>query len=256
MAASSEPIVSAEQVTKDFGSLRVLDSVTLRVLRGERVVIIGPSGSGKSTFLRCINGLEPVTSGRVVVDGLEVGGTGVQLSRVRSAVGMVFQLFNLFPHKTALQNIMLGPVKVLGLSRDEAKRRALRLLERVGLSDKADEYPGRLSGGQQQRVAIARALAMSPKVMLFDEPTSALDPELVGEVLEVMRQLASEGMTMIVVSHEMAFAADIADRVIVMDKGVIVEEGPPQTIFTNPQTARTRVFLTRLLDRSGKREAE
>jgi ABC-type polar amino acid transport system ATPase subunit len=256
MATGSEPIVSAEQVTKDFGPLRVLDSVTLKVLRGERVVIIGPSGSGKSTFLRCINGLEMVTSGRVVVNGMVVGDPAVPLSHLRSAVGMVFQLFNLFPHKTVLQNIMLGPVKVLRLSRDEAKERALRLLERVGLSEKANEYPGRLSGGQQQRVAIARALAMSPKVMLFDEPTSALDPELVGEVLGVMRQLAEEGMTMIVVSHEMAFAEDIADRVIVMDKGVIVEEGPPRRIFTDPQIARTRVFLTRLLDRSGKHEAE
>ena len=256
MATASEPIVSAEQVTKDFGRLRVLDSVTLKVLRGERVVIIGPSGSGKSTFLRCINGLEMVTSGRVVVNGMVVGDPAVPLSRLRSAVGMVFQLFNLFPHKTVLQNIMLGPVKVLRLSHGEAKERALGLLERVGLSEKANEFPGRLSGGQQQRVAIARALAMSPKVMLFDEPTSALDPELVGEVLGVMRQLAEEGMTMIVVSHEMAFAADIADRVIVMDKGVIVEEGPPRRIFTNPQIARTRVFLTRLLDRSGKHEAE
>jgi ABC-type polar amino acid transport system ATPase subunit len=256
MATASEPIVSAEQVTKDFGRLRVLDSVTLKVLRGERVVIIGPSGSGKSTFLRCINGLEMVTSGRVVVNGMVVGDPAVPLSRLRSAVGMVFQLFNLFPHKTVLQNIMLGPVKVLRLSHGEAKERALGLLERVGLSEKANEFPGRLSGGQQQRVAIARALAMSPKVMLFDEPTSALDPELVGEVLGVMRQLAEEGMTMIVVSHEMAFAEDIADRVIVMDKGVIVEEGPPRRIFTNPQMARTRVFLTRLLDRSGKHEAE
>src|SRR5438132_12694791 len=243
MAASSEPIVSAEQVTKDFGSLRVLDSVTLRVLRGERVVIIGPSGSGKSTFLRCINGLEPVTSGRVVVDGLEVGGTGVQLSRVRSAVGMVFQLFNLFPHKTALQNIMLGPVKVLRLPRDEAKRRALRLLERVGLSDRADEYPGRLSGGQQQRVAIAGALAMSPKVMLFDEPTSALDPELVGEVLETMKQLALEGMTMIVVTHEMGFAREVADRILFLSDGRILEEGTPEEIFTRPRHERTRNFL-------------
>jgi len=255
MAAASEPIVSAEQLTKEFGPLRVLDAITLRVLRGERVVIIGPSGSGKSTLLRCINGLETITSGRVVVDGMVVGDPAVPLVRVRSAVGMVFQLFNLFPHKTVLQNIMLGPVKVAHLSRDEAREKALRLLDRVGLSDKADEYPARLSGGQQQRVAIARALAMSPKVMMFDEPTSALDPELVGEVLGVMRQLAEEGMTMMVVTHEMAFAADIADRVIVMDKGVIVEEGPPRQIFTDPQTARTRLFLTRLLDRSGKHEA-
>jgi ABC-type polar amino acid transport system ATPase subunit len=255
MTAASESIVSAEQVTKEFGPLRVLDAITLRVLRGERVVIIGPSGSGKSTLLRCINGLETITSGRVVVDGMVVGDPAVPLSRVRSAVGMVFQLFNLFPHKTVLQNIMLGPVKVSHLSRDEAREKALRLLDRVGLSDKANEYPGRLSGGQQQRVAIARALAMSPKVMMFDEPTSALDPELVGEVLGVMRQLAEEGMTMMVVTHEMAFAADIADRVIVMDKGVIIEEGPPRQIFIDPQTARTRVFLTRLLDRSGKREA-
>ena len=251
-----EPIISAEQVTKDFGTLRVLDAITLKVRRGERVVIIGPSGSGKSTLLRCINGLEMVTSGRIVVDGMVVGDPAFQQSRVRAAVGMVFQLFNLFPHKTVLQNITLGPVKVLRLSPPDAKERALRLLDRVGLSDKANEYPGRLSGGQQQRVAIARALAMSPKVMLFDEPTSALDPELVGEVLQVMRQLADEGMTMIVVTHEMAFAGDIADRVVVMDKGIIVEEGPPSKIFTDPQIARTRLFLTRLLDRFGKPEAQ
>jgi ABC-type polar amino acid transport system ATPase subunit len=254
MVEASGPIVAAEEVTKEFGALRVLDSITLNVLRGERVVIIGPSGSGKSTLLRCINGLEPITSGRVVVDGMVVGDPAVPLSRVRSVVGMVFQLFNLFPHKTVLQNVMLGPVKVSRLSRDEASEKALRLLNRVGLSDKANEYPARLSGGQQQRVAIARALAMSPKVMMFDEPTSALDPELVGEVLGVMRQLAEEGMTMLVVTHEMAFAADIADRVIVMDRGVIVEEGHPRQIFTSPKAARTRLFLTRLLDRSGKHE--
>jgi ABC-type polar amino acid transport system ATPase subunit len=253
---ATEPIISAEQVTKDFGALRVLDSITLGVRRGERVVMIGPSGSGKSTFLRCINGLETVTSGRITVDGMVVGDPACPLARVRAAVGMVFQLFNLFPHKTVLQNVTLGPVKVLRLRPRDARERALSLLDRVGLSDKADEYPGRLSGGQQQRVAIARALAMSPKVMLFDEPTSALDPELVGEVLQVMRQLADDGMTMIVVSHEMAFAAEIADRVVVMDKGVIVEEGPPSRIFTNPQVGRTRLFLTRLLDRSGKLEPQ
>jgi ABC-type polar amino acid transport system ATPase subunit len=242
-------IVRVDHVTKFFGTLRVLDDVSIEVARGERLVIIGPSGSGKSTLLRCINGLEPVSAGRVVVDGMVVGDPAVPLTRIRSQVGMVFQHFYLFPHKTALENVTLGPIKALGMNRPEAIALATALLERVGLPEKAGEYPARLSGGQQQRVAIARALAMRPKVLLFDEPTSALDPELVGEVLDVMWQLAQDGMTMLVVTHEMAFAADLADRVIVMDNGAIVEEGPPQQIFTEPRTPRARTFLTRLLKR-------
>ncbi len=254
VSTSTDPgrdaIVSIEDVTKYFGPLKVLDAVTLAVSRGERLVIIGPSGSGKSTLLRCINGLEPVSSGRVVMDGMVVGDPAVPLSRIRAEVGMVFQHFNLFPHKTVLENITLGPVKVLGMTRPDAIRLGTELLARVGLPEKAADYPARLSGGQQQRVAIARALAMKPRVMLFDEPTSALDPELVGEVLDVMRQLAEEGMTMLVVTHEMAFAEDVADRVIVMDNGAIIEAGPPDRIFTDPQTPRARAFLTRLLARS------
>jgi ABC-type polar amino acid transport system ATPase subunit len=218
--------------------------------------LIGPSGSGKSTLLRCVNGLEEVSGGRVVVDGMVVGDPATPMARVRAEVGMVFQHFNLFPHKTVLDNLTLGPVRVLGLSRAEAEGLARDLLERVGLSEKAKEYPARLSGGQQQRVAIARALAMRPKVMLFDEPTSSLDPELVGEVLDVMRQLADDGMTMMVVTHEMAFAEDVADRVIVMDHGAVVEEGPPDRIFSNPETPRARAFLTRLLARSERHRRE
>jgi ABC-type polar amino acid transport system ATPase subunit len=245
-----EPIVSIEHVVKDFGSLRVLDDISLRVEPGERVVIIGPSGSGKSTLLRCINGLEPINSGRVVVDGDIVGDRHVPIARIRAEVGMVFQQFNLFPHKTVLDNITLAPIRVRKLSQSEARDQALDLLKRVGLPDRARDYPARLSGGQQQRVAIARALAMRPKVMLFDEPTSALDPELVGEVLEVMRDLARDGMTMIVVTHEMAFAEDVADEVVVLDHGAIVEQGPPSRVLRNPETARARAFLSRLLARS------
>jgi ABC-type polar amino acid transport system ATPase subunit len=249
-APAPETVVRVDHVTKFFGTLKVLDDISVNVARGERLVVIGPSGSGKSTLLRCINGLEPVSAGRVVVDGMAVGDPAVPLPRIRSQVGMVFQHFHLFPHKTALENVTLGPIKTLGMGRDEAIRLATALLERVGLPEKAGEYPARLSGGQQQRIAIARALAMRPKVLLFDEPTSALDPELVGEVLDVMWQLAQDGMTMLVVTHEMAFAADLADRVIVMDNGAIIEEGPPERIFTNPETPRARTFLTRLLKRS------
>jgi putative glutamine transport system ATP-binding protein len=251
-AETSAPIVSVESVTKDFGSHRVLDSISLTLPLGHRLVVIGPSGSGKSTLLRCINGLETATSGRIVVDGMLVGDPDTPISRIRSEVGMVFQQFNLFPHKTVLENVTLAPIKVRGMPPDEAKALAMSLLERVGVPEKANEHPARLSGGQQQRVAIARALAMRPKVMLFDEPTSALDPELVGEVLEVMRALAIDGTTMIVVTHEMAFAEDVADEVIVMDLGKIVEQGPPSVLFQNPTTARARAFLTRLLDRSAR----
>ncbi|MFN8623130.1 MAG: amino acid ABC transporter ATP-binding protein [Chloroflexota bacterium] len=244
------PIVSIEGVHKSFGSNKVLDDVSLAVAPRECLVIVGPSGSGKSTLLRCINMLERIDRGRIVVDGMVVGDRGTSLTRLRSEVGMVFQSFNLFPNKTVLENVTLGPIKVRGLSKTEARDQAMALLERVGLPEKADEHPSRLSGGQQQRVAIARALAMKPKVMLFDEPTSALDPELVGEVLAVMRGLAADGMTMLVVTHEMAFAEDVADVAIVMDRGAIVEQGRPVDVLRRPQTPRARAFLARLLDRT------
>jgi len=242
--------VSIEGVTKFFGSLRVLDNITLPIQPGERVVVIGPSGSGKSTLLRCINGLETISSGRIVVDGKEVGARGTSIGDIRAEVGMVFQQFNLFPHKTVLDNITLAPMRVRHVPRAEAIDQARELLARVGLPEKADEYPARLSGGQQQRVAIARALAMRPGVMLFDEPTSALDPELVGEVLEVMRNLARDGMTMIVVTHEMAFAEDVADEVVVLDFGAIVEQGRPTQVLRAPESPRAQAFLSRLLARS------
>jgi ABC-type polar amino acid transport system ATPase subunit len=242
--------VTIDRVHKSFGSNKVLDDVSLTVVPGACLVIVGPSGSGKSTLLRCINQLERIDQGRIVVDGMVVGDRATSITRLRSEVGMVFQSFNLFPHKTVLENVTLGPMKVRGLSKAEARDQAMALLERVGLPEKANEHPSRLSGGQQQRVAIARALAMKPKVMLFDEPTSALDPELVGEVLAVMRGLAADGMTMLVVTHEMAFAEDVADMAIVMDRGAIVEQGPPREVLTAPQTARARAFLARLLDRT------
>jgi glutamate transport system ATP-binding protein len=248
--AAQAPIVSIEGVHKSFGALHVLDDVTLTVAQRECLVIVGPSGSGKSTLLRCINALERIDRGRIVVDGMVVGERRTSITRLRSEVGMVFQSFNLFPNKTVLENVTIGPVKVRGLSKREARDQAMALLERVGLPEKANEHPARLSGGQQQRVAIARALAMRPKVMLFDEPTSALDPELVGEVLAVMRSLALDGMTMLVVTHEMAFAEDVADRAIVMDHGAIVEQGPPSELFRTPRTPRARAFLARLLDRT------
>jgi ABC-type polar amino acid transport system ATPase subunit len=246
-APTPPTIVRVDHVTKFFGTLKVLDDVSIEVTRGERLVIIGPSGSGKSTLLRCINGLEPVSAGRVVVDGMVVGDPAVPLTRIRSQVGMVFQHFYLFPHKTALENVTLGPIKALGMNRPEAITLATALLERVGLPEKAGEYPARLSGGQQQRVAIARALAMRPKVLLFDEPTSALDPELVGDVLDVMRQLAKDGMTMIVVTHEMGFAREAADRLVMMCDGAIIEEGTPEHFFTSPDNERTRQFLSKIL---------
>ncbi len=246
------PIIQVEAVSKYFGALRVLDNISLNVEPAERVVVIGPSGSGKSTLLRCINGLEPFTSGRIVVDDMLVGDRGTSIARVRAEVGMVFQQFNLFPHKTVLENIALAPVRVRKVPASEARDQARELLDRVGLPEKANEYPARLSGGQQQRVAIARALAMRPKVMLFDEPTSALDPELVGEVLDVMRSLARDGMTMIVVTHEMAFAEDVADQVVVLDYGSIVEQGPPARVLLDPQTPRARTFLSRLLARTAR----
>ncbi len=227
--------------------VRAVDGVSTRVARGEVVVVIGPSGSGKSTFLRCLNGLETFDSGHVVIDGMDLADRKTDINRVRREVGMVFQQFNLFPHKTVLENITLAQIVVRKRSREEAEAKARMLLEKVGIAEKEAEYPSRLSGGQQQRVAIARALAMDPKVMLFDEPTSALDPEMVGEVLDVMKQLAREGMTMVVVTHEMGFAREVADRVLFMDEGKIVEEGPPQALFSNPRHERTRLFLSQVL---------
>ena len=227
--------------------VRAVDGVTTRVAKGEVVVVIGPSGSGKSTFLRCLNGLETFDSGHVIIDGMDLADRKTDINRVRREVGMVFQQFNLFPHKTVLENITLAQVVVRKRSREEAEAKARALLAKVGIAEKEAEYPSRLSGGQQQRVAIARALAMDPKVMLFDEPTSALDPEMVGEVLDVMKQLAREGMTMVVVTHEMGFAREVADRVLFMDEGKIVEEGTPQALFSNPQHERTRLFLSQVL---------
>lgn len=232
---------------KSFGSLNVLKDVTLDVDQGEVLCVIGPSGGGKSTFLRCINRLEPATGGEVVVGDYVVTDPKTNINKVREHIGMVFQSFNLFPHLTAKKNIMLAPVQLKKMTKIQAEEKALNLLARVGLSDKAGSYPHQLSGGQQQRVAIARALAMEPEVMLFDEPTSALDPEMVGEVLQVMQELAKEGMTMVVVTHEMGFARDVADRVILMADGQVVEEGPPEEFFQNPKEERTREFLSAIL---------
>ncbi|WP_139490555.1 amino acid ABC transporter ATP-binding protein [Brevibacillus dissolubilis] len=236
-------IIQVNDLHKSYGNLPVLKGITTQIAEQEVVCIIGPSGSGKSTFLRCLNQLEEITHGQVKVNGHDLTDPKTDLNKVREEVGMVFQRFNLFPHKTVLDNVMLAPVKVKKRHADEVKQEALSLLKKVGLGDKADVYPEKLSGGQMQRVAIARALAMNPKIMLFDEPTSALDPELVGEVLGVMKQLAREGMTMIVVTHEMNFAREVADRVIFMDRGVIVEEGAPERVFGNPSNERLRSFL-------------
>ena len=243
MTRDREVIVNVEGLRKSFGSLDVLKGVDLTVSKGEVVVILGPSGSGKSTLLRCVNRLEEATGGRVFIEGVEVTDHKTDINRVRERVGMVFQSFNLFPHLTAKSNVMLAQRTVLKRSKAEAERIALERLQRVGLSDKADAYPIQLSGGQQQRVAIARALAMDPHVMLFDEVTSALDPELVREVLEVMKALAQGGMTMMVVTHEMGFARDVADRVIFMDEGLIVEQGTPEEVFDKPVNERTKDFL-------------
>ncbi len=245
--AEAEPIIVCQGVHKWFGRFHALRGITTQVRRGERVVICGPSGSGKSTFLRLLNRLERHDEGRVVVDGTELNDDLRQVERVRREVGMVFQQFNLFPHLTVLQNVTLGPVWVRRMRRPEAEALALSLLERVGIRDQAAKYPGQLSGGQQQRVAIARALAMQPKILLFDEPTSALDPEMIKEVLDVMRELARSGITMIVVTHEMGFAREVADRILFFDRGEIVEEAPPERFFTQPEKERTRAFLSRVL---------
>ncbi|MGE4532446.1 MULTISPECIES: amino acid ABC transporter ATP-binding protein [Halomonas] len=247
---ATAPIVRMEKVNKHFGSLHVLKEIDLEVMPGEVVVIIGASGSGKSTLIRCINGLEEFQSGHIEVDGNELtphGKSGKALQKIRTEVGMVFQQFNLFPHLSVRDNVTLAPMKVRGWSNEDAVETAERLLERVGIADQADKYPTQLSGGQQQRVALARALAMEPRLMLFDEPTSALDPEMIGEVLDAMRELAREGMTMIIVTHEMGFAREVADRVIYVHKGEIAEEAPPETIFDSPADERTRSFLSRVL---------
>ncbi len=232
---------------KNFGDLEVIKGIDLEISEGEVVCLIGPSGSGKSTILRCLNRLEESSAGTIEVDGFEISNKKININKVRENIGMVFQQFNLFSHKTVKQNIMFAPVELKKMTVHQAEEKALQLLQRVGLSDKADAYPHQLSGGQQQRVAIARALAMNPDIMLFDEPTSALDPEMVGEVLQVMKELAQEGMTMVVVTHEMGFARDVADRVIFMSDGVIVEEGTPEEIFTNPKNPRTKEFLSCVL---------
>ena len=253
----SELMVKAEGVQKRFGRLEVLRGIDLEVRRGEVTCMLGPSGSGKSTFLRCINHLEKINAGRLSVDGELVGyrQSGAKLyelreneiARKRAEIGMVFQHFNLFPHMTALENVTLAPIRVKGVPRSDARNRGQQLLQRVGLGDRLDTYPVALSGGQQQRVAIARALAMEPKLMLFDEPTSALDPELVGDVLDAMRQLARDGMTMIVVTHEMGFAREVADEAVFMDAGVVVESGPPADVLGSPRHERTRAFLSKVL---------
>jgi polar amino acid transport system ATP-binding protein len=257
MSEAMEPMVEAEAVHKRFGRLEVLKGIDLTVRRGEVMCVLGPSGSGKSTLLRCINHLEKINSGRLYVDGELVGYREAdgklyelredEVARKRAAIGMVFQQFNLFPHMTALENVTLAPTWVKGVPRSDARNRAQQLLQRVGLGDKLNTYPLALSGGQQQRVAIARALAMEPKLMLFDEPTSALDPELVGDVLDAMRQLARDGMTMIVVTHEMGFAREVADEIVFMDDGVVVEAGAPADVLGSPRHERTRAFLSKVL---------
>ncbi|QJC52330.1 amino acid ABC transporter ATP-binding protein [Paenibacillus albicereus] len=239
--------IRVEGLKKSFGSNEVLKGIDLQVRPGEVVCVIGPSGSGKSTLLRCMNRLEDITAGRVVVDDVDINAKDTDINKVRENIGMVFQHFNLFPHFSVLRNIAFAPTELGKLDESAARQTALRLLDRVGLSDKADAYPAQLSGGQKQRVAIARALAMNPDIMLFDEPTSALDPEMVGEVLGVMKNLASEGMTMMVVTHEMGFAREVADRAVFMDGGYIVEEGPPEELFGRPQQERTISFLEKVL---------
>ncbi|MFY0759875.1 amino acid ABC transporter ATP-binding protein [Metabacillus dongyingensis] len=237
-----------DKVNKYFGDFQVLKNINLTIKKGEVVVIIGPSGSGKSTMLRCINRLETVSEGTLTVNGIAVNDKKTDINKVRREIGMVFQHFHLYPHKTVLQNITLAQVKVLGKSEEEAKKTALYYLDKVGIPDKAGSFPSQLSGGQQQRVAIARGLAMNPEIMLFDEPTSALDPEMIGEVLDVMKNLAKEGMTMVVVTHEMGFAREVADRIVFIDQGQILEEAVPEEFYANPKEERARLFLSRILN--------
>ena len=240
-------MIQVNNLHKSFGETEVLKGITTNIEKGEVVVVIGPSGSGKSTFLRCLNMLEEATSGEIYVDGEHVNAKGVDVNLVRQKMGMVFQHFNLFPHLKIIDNITLAPVTLGKMTKEDAEKKAMELLDRVGLADKAQSYPVQLSGGQKQRVAIARALAMDPEIMLFDEPTSALDPEMVGEVLQVMRDLAKEGMTMIIVSHEMGFAKEVASRVLFIDNGNILEDGTPEKVFTNPDHERARSFLSKIL---------
>lgn len=248
MAVNKENVkIHVSHLKKNFGDLEVLKDISTDIHEGEVVVIIGPSGSGKSTFLRCMNKLEEITAGEVIVDGHNLTDKHIDINKVRENVGMVFQHFNLFPHMNVTQNLMLAPVELKKASKEEAKERAIHMLKKVGMDDKAETYPEQLSGGQKQRVAIARALCMTPDIMLFDEPTSALDPEMVGEVLQVMKQLAADGMTMVIVTHEMGFAREVADRVIFMDGGYIVEEGSPQEVLLNPKEPRTIDFLNKVL---------
>ena len=239
--------ISVHNLKKNFGKLEVLKDISIEIREGEVVCMIGPSGSGKSTFLRCLNRLEKITSGHVVVDGHPISDPNTNINKVRENIGMVFQHFHLFPHKTILENIMLAPVTLKKMSKEEAEKKAKELLQRVGLADKADAYPDQLSGGQKQRIAIVRSLAMNPDVMLFDEPTSALDPEMVGEVLELMKQLARDGMTMVVVTHEMGFAKEVATRVVFVDEGQIKEEGNPKEFFEHPKDPRLKEFLSKIL---------
>lgn len=241
-------MISFQDVNKHYGHFHVLKNINLHIKKGEVVVIIGPSGSGKSTLLRCINQLETVDEGALTVNGADIHDKKTDMNKVRRNIGMVFQHFHLYPHKTVLQNIMLAPIKVLKQSKEEAKETALYYLKKVGIPDKADAYPSQLSGGQQQRVAIARGLAMKPEVMLFDEPTSALDPEMIGEVLDVMKTLAKEGMTMVVVTHEMGFAKEVADRIVFIDGGSILEEAAPAEFYESPREERARLFLSRILN--------
>ncbi len=240
-------MIQVNNLHKSFGETEVLKGITTNIEKGEVVVVIGPSGSGKSTFLRCLNMLEEATSGEIYVDGVHVNAKGVDVNLVRQKMGMVFQHFNLFPHLKIIDNITLAPVTLGKMTKEDAEKKAMELLDRVGLADKAQSYPVQLSGGQKQRVAIARALAMDPEIMLFDEPTSALDPEMVGEVLQVMRDLAKEGMTMIIVSHEMGFAKEVASRVLFIDNGNILEDGTPEKVFTNPDHERAQSFLSKIL---------
>ena len=244
---TNEVLIHVEDLKKSFGKNQVLKGITTDIHKGEVVVIIGASGSGKSTFLRCLNRLEEPTSGKICIDNVDITDKKVDINKHRQKMGMVFQQFNLFPHMTVLKNMTLAPTQLLKLSKAEATERAMKLLERVGLADRADSYPSQLSGGQKQRVAIVRAMCMEPEVLLFDEPTSALDPEMVGEVLAVIKDLAAEGMTMAVVTHEMGFAREVADRVIFIDNGVIAEEGTPDEIFKNPKSPRLRDFLSKVL---------
>lgn len=240
-------MIYVNDLHKSFGKLEVLKGVNQHIAKGEKVSVIGPSGSGKSTFLRCLNMLEIPTAGTIKIDGQEITASGCDINKMRQKMGMVFQQFNLFPHMTVMKNITMAPMTLKGLSKEEAKKRAEDLLKKVGLLEKADAYPAQLSGGQKQRIAIARALAMEPEIMLFDEPTSALDPEMVGEVLDVMKGLAEAGMTMVVVTHEMGFAREVSDRILFMDEGYIMEEGTPEQIFDNAQNERTKEFLRKVL---------